>query len=96
MNKEELFYEIIDLISLKREGDYWDFKEKHHTKKVDLLHDIICMANNRADRDGYIIFGISDEFEIVGVVNEEERRNQQGIIDFLKYQKFAGGIRPIV
>ena len=34
MNLEK---EIIDLIGLKKEGDYWDFKEKWHTNKADLL-----------------------------------------------------------
>lgn len=92
----DLAYEIINLISLKREGEYWDFKEKHHVNKADLLHDIICMANNRVDRDGYLIFGVSDTYEIKGVANDENRRNQQGIIDFLKSKKFAGGIRPII
>lgn len=54
-----LFYRLFN----KREGDYWDFKERYHSNKVDLLHDIICMANNRADRDGYIIFGVRDDYE---------------------------------
>lgn len=92
----DLAYEIINLISLKREGEYWDFKEKHHANKADLLHDIICMANNRADKDGYLIFGVSDTYEIKGVANDENRRNQQGIINFLKPKKFAGGIVPTI
>lgn len=97
MNLDKLKREIINLIHSKREGDYWDFKQKYHTNNSDLLHDIICMANNRADRDGYIIFGVTDaEFEIVGVKNDENRKNQQQIIDFLKDKKFAGGIRPTI
>ncbi len=97
MNIDKLKAEIINLIASKREGDYWDFKQKHHTNNSDLLHDIICMANNRADRDGYIIFGVTDtEFEIVGVNDDENRKNQQQIIDFLKDKKFAGGIRPTI
>lgn len=48
--------EVITLISSRREDDYWDFKEKHHINRADLLHDIICMANNRVDRDdGFFI-----------------------------------------
>lgn len=55
------------------------------------------MANNRADRDGYIIFGVTDaDFEIVGVNDDENRRNQQQIIDFLKDKKFASEIRPTI
>ena len=97
MNTNKLKAEIKNLIASNREGDYWDFKQKHHTNNSDLLHDIICMANNRADRDGYIIFGVTDDdFKIVGVNGDENRRNQQQMIDFLKDKKFAGGIRPTI
>lgn len=93
----ELEEEIIMLIDSKREDDYWDFKQQHHTNKADLLLDIICMANNRVDRDAYIIFGIADKtFEVVGVENDENRKNQQNIIDFLKSKSFVSGIRPRV
>ncbi|MGO4548102.1 ATP-binding protein [Paenibacillus sp. 2TAB23] len=97
MRDIELKNEIKELILSQREDDYWDFKQQHHTNKADLLHDIICMANNRVDRDAYIIFGITDKTcEIVGVKNDENRKNQQMIIDFLKPQKFVSGIRPRV
>ena len=56
MNKSE----ILDLILLKQEGSYWDFKREWYfqDKKADLLHDIICMANNLSNRDAYIIVGV--------------------------------------
>lgn len=95
--KENLKELILLLISSKREGEYWDFKEQFHKNNASLLHDIICMANNRVDRDAYIIFGITDkECEIVGIENDSNRKNQQQIIDVLKSKKFAGGIRPII
>ena len=50
-----LYEEISELIDLKTEGDYWDFKVQWHENKADLLHDIICMANNLANRDAYLI-----------------------------------------
>jgi hypothetical protein len=89
---------IKELIELKTEGDYWDFKLHWHENKADLLHDIICMANNLANRDGYIIIGIEDETgNIVGISEDDEnRKNQQNLIDFLKNKKFSGGIRPTV
>jgi len=83
------------LIESRREDEYWDFKEKHHENTADLLHDIICMVNNRADRDAYIIFGIEDKtFKLKGVISDCNRRNQQNIIDQLKSKKFSGGVRP--
>lgn len=89
--------EIIELISMKCEGEYWDFKEYHHNNKASLLHDIICMANNRVDRDAYIIFGVRDsDYAIVGVENDSHRRNQQQMIQQLKDKKFAGGIKPSI
>lgn len=88
---------ILQLIESQTEGDYWDFKEYHHDNKANLLHDIICMANNRADRDAYIIFGVRDsDYSVVGVENDPRRRNQQQMIDQLKDKKFAGGIRPTI
>lgn len=88
---------IISLIESKYEGEYWDFKEKYYTNKANMVHDIICMANNRADKDAYIILGIEDkEFKIVGIENDINRKNQQQIIDVLKSKKFSGGIRPVI
>lgn len=55
--------EVKDLILLKQEGFYWDFKREWYSqdKKADLLHDIICMANNLVNRDSYIIIGVYEE-----------------------------------
>jgi hypothetical protein len=91
----DLQKEIEMLIGSKREDDYWDFKEKHHSNKANLIHDILCMANNRADSDAFIVYGIADSnYNVVGVENDENRRNQQNIIDILKSKKFISGIRP--
>ncbi|RMA90901.1 AlbA family DNA-binding domain-containing protein [Priestia megaterium] len=95
MNKHEFKNEIKLLISSNQEGDYWDFKQCHHSNTANLLHDIICMANNRVDRNAYIIFGVTDkDIEIVGIENDPNRRTQQQFIDQLKGKDFAGGIRP--
>ncbi len=95
-----LDYKIQQLISLKQEGEYWDFKKKWYSKdkKMDLLHDIICMANNLANSDAYIIIGVDEEndYTINDMQNDMNRRNTQNIVDFLKDKKFAGGIRPAV
>ena len=89
-----LYEEISELIDLKTEGDYWDFKVQWHENKADLLHDIICMANNLANRDAYLIIGVSDSKHEDGVrikgVPEVNRKSQQNLIDFLKNIKFGG------
>lgn len=94
MNLETI---IKELINSKREDDYWDFKEQWHNNKADLLHDIICLANNRVDKDAYLIFGVRDKtYEIIGVENDQNRKNQQKVIDFLKGIQFVSGIRPSI
>lgn len=86
---------IYNLITRRTEGGYWDFKEKWHSDNVDLLHDIICMANNLHDCDAYLIMGVDNNGNVCGVP-DENRKNQQQLTDFLKDKKFAGGIRPNV
>ena len=96
-HNQELDDLVRDLIDTGREDDWWDFKECHHEDKAALLHDIICLANNRADRDTYLILGIRDKsLEIIGVENDPHRRNQQEIVDFLSQKEFAGQVRPRV
>ena len=53
--------EIRQLIELRQEGEYWDFKKEWYQNKSDLLHDIICMANNLSNHDGLIIVGVDEE-----------------------------------
>ena len=86
---------IRNLINLKTEGSYWDFKQEWHSNNADLLHDIICMANNLDDCDAYIIIGVTNDGDVCGVT-DINRKNQQNLIDFIKDIKFAGGIRPII
>lgn len=98
MDKNKLLFEILNLIELKQEGEYWDFKREWHKSKTDLLHDIICMANNITGHDGYIIIGVdeSDNYSLADVSNNDNRYNTQKIVDFLSTKKFAGHIRPKV
>lgn len=92
MDTEQL---VISLIKTRREDDWWDFKREHHHDKAELVHDILCMANNRPRRDSYIIFGVADDdCSITGVENDSYRRNQQGITDILRNITFVGSTRP--
>lgn len=97
MNNMELEQEIQELIELHAEGDYWDFKQQWHSNNANLLHDIICMANSPANRDCYIIIGVEDgSCNILGV-SDENRKNQQNVIDLLRQKpSWAGGYIPEV
>jgi predicted HTH transcriptional regulator len=95
IEKEKLKTIVLSLLAAKREGEFWDFKENFHTNRADLLHDILCMANNLANHDAYIIFGVEDRtFAIKGITSDSNRRDQKYYVTFLKDKKFAGGIRP--
>jgi len=95
VNRDDLTSKILNLIESKREDDWWDFKREHHQDKAELVHDILCMANNRPRKDSYIIFGVDNEtFSVVGVEADTYRRNQQGITDILRNITFVGSVRP--
>lgn len=72
------------------------FQKEWYQNKADLLHDIICMANNLSNQDGLIIIGVDEEndYSICDVINDPNRRKTQDIVSFLREKKFAGGIRP--
>lgn len=67
-------------------------------KKADLLHDIMCMANNLENTDSFIILGIDEEnsYKVKSVSDDSNRMNTQKLVDFIRSKKFAGGIRPTV
>lgn len=89
---------IIKLIGSHQEGEYWDFKRMWYTNNSDLLHDIICMANNLTTNDGYIIIGVDEDndYSVIDISNDENRKKTQDMVSFLRDKKFAGGIRPKV
>lgn len=51
-----------------------------------ILHDIICMSNNLSNRTAYIIIGIDEQqdYSIVDVSCDPNRKNTQKLVDFLK------------
>ena len=66
---------IQDLIDMGVEGVYWDFKLKHHLKKGDLIHDVLCLANAEHDGPRFLIFGVEDgDGAVQTIENDTERR----------------------
>ncbi len=89
--------EIRQLIDSGREGAYWDFKRQHYHDKGDLLHDILCMANNLQNRDAYIIIGVEDKTkQLWSVEGDPDRKTQQNLIDFVQRMPFYGQDKPDV
>lgn len=90
---------VFGLLKLGYEGDYWDFKRCWYgkDKKEDLLFDIINLANNLTDEDGLIIIGVEDKtLNVVGIENDQNRKNTQNLVDFMRDKKFLGDYRPNV
>lgn len=97
MNDEKKHQEMKGLLYTfldhRKETDFFDMKLKWHDKMEDLIKDTICFSNTVHDRDSYIFFGISDEFEIIGL-NDTKRTKQADIVDTMSKLNFSGSERP--
>ena len=83
--------EALNLIALKREGAYWDFKKEWHKDNSELIHDMLCLANNLESDVSYLFIGI-DEEEDYSVC---ERKTNQMIVDMLSKTKWDNGQPPL-
>ncbi len=89
---------VSGLADLKSEGTYWDFKREWHGNKAELLHDIICMANNPLGTTGILAIGINEDEGFVPTGGAEllgNRLNTQNLTDMLRSKHWADG-RPHV
>lgn len=75
-----------------KEGECWDFKQEWHSEMPTLIKDIICFANTVHDENCYIIFGVSDDLQVIGM--KETRRKQADIIEAISNLHFAGDNYP--
>ena len=84
---------IVSYINSKQEACHYDFKQKWHSvsKDADLLHDILCLANNTDNADAYLIIGVTDSYDVVGV---SDWRKSNEVFDYLRSKKFAGSHMP--
>ena len=74
---------IVAYINSHREASNYDFKQEWHAsaKDGDLLHDILCLANNVENLDSYLIVGVTDTYDVVGV---RDWKKSNEIFDFLR------------
>ena len=68
---------ILSLINRKSEGTYWDFKRKHHEQSVELMHDILCLANTKHVGNRFLIYGVDDENYSLHPVDKDPGRKTQ-------------------
>lgn len=84
---------IVDLINNKNEKYFYDYKREYYKNMSDLLHDILCLSNNTDNCDSYLIFGVTDDCEVVGI---KDKLQSNRVLDFLKTINFAGAHMPDV
>lgn len=75
-----------------KEGECWDFKQEWHKEMYELIKDIICFANTVHDENCYLIFGVTDDCKVVGMV--KPRRKQADVIEAISNLVFAGDNYP--
>ncbi len=85
---------IKELIASKSEGIYWDFKREWYENNASLLHDILCMSNAEHKGNRYIIIGITNNYKILGLKDDQSRKNQGNLISLLGSKSFANDSRP--
>ena len=88
--------EVPTLIRLKREGPYWDFKRQWHELNYELIHDIICLANNLESEVSYLIVGIDedDNYNVRDVTGDPKRKTNQHLVDLLSKQRWGSPQAP--
>lgn len=79
-DQDNLSQTIKDLIARNSEGDYWDFKRKHHATNGDLVHDILCLANAEHNGPRFLVFGVDTaDFSLHDIKRSDGRRTQADI-----------------
>ncbi len=74
----------IDVLLGEQESESLDFKQEHHKDTIDLLHDILCLANAWAESDRFLVFGVKNDRQVVGVENDANRRTGANVQDLLR------------
>lgn len=76
---------LLELCS-QEESVSLDFKLEHHENTTKLIHDILCLSNSDCQSDRYIIYGINDNKDIIGL-DSGKNRVQAEIVDCLRSSK---------
>jgi hypothetical protein len=71
-------------ILLESESECLDFKREYSNNKIDLIHDILCLANAETPRNRQLIFGVADDKTVVGVENDSKRKKYSDILTTLR------------
>jgi hypothetical protein len=83
----ERFMDVSELL-VQKESETLDFKQKFHARNIDLLHDILCLANAYSEGDRYLVFGVTDKKQLVGIEDDANMKSNAMIQDLLRASKF--------
>lgn len=81
MTKSEL-----RVILNKNENSHLDFKAQYPQNRVDLVHDILSMANVTGNDPRYLIYGVADDKKILGI-GHQQKKKLNDLVDLLKGAK---------
>lgn len=85
--------DYINLIDGKLpESDWLDYKQEWHTNTAKLIADILAFVNTTHQRTCYMIFGIADDLSVIGLENDENRKNTEQIISIFQELKLSSSI----
>lgn len=90
MKEANIDYLFLERLLDEGESEYVDFKKEYYSqeKKIDFLHDILCMANSNSLNDRYIVFGVSDDKQVIGIPEAIfSNINLANIVDWLRNVK---------
>jgi hypothetical protein len=77
----------IEVLIQERESEKLDFKQSHHADTLALLHDILCLANAWTESDRFLVFGVADNGQVVGVETDGNRRTGANVQDLLRQSR---------
>ncbi|MGE0592688.1 MAG: helix-turn-helix domain-containing protein [Vicinamibacterales bacterium] len=74
----------IDALVETTECEWLDFKRVHHEDTLSLLHDILCLTNAWAESRRFLVFGVANNGDIIGIEEDQNRRRGAEIQDLLR------------
>lgn len=78
----------LEILLNENESEYLDFKEDYHSNNIDLLHDILCLANAESSNHRFLVFGVADDRSIIGIEKSQKKKRQCEILNLLKDSPF--------
>ena len=65
-----------------------DFKQQWHDNNAKLVHDILCLCNADYNGDRFILFGVNDDAQIIGVNQDKKRKDNATLINLIRDSQF--------